>query len=223
MWAKREPTGTSGGGSAGGGASACPVGGGMGRRVILGGSGDVAPGCTSGVLASGGGVNSFEASLTEGARVVEAGAMSPGDGVWSVWSNPTHRVGPYPSHSKSTEESSDAGQQSQSIAWARWSGEISNSAQYARMTCRGVRVGWPILSFQRLIHLSSIADFSLSDRELLCFSTKIAMASMSQLEASWPVRLHAAQITFGRKGRRRWSGRTGRPGAGLYDRVPRSP
>ena len=49
------------------------------------------------------------------------------------------------------------------------------------MTCLGVRVGWPILSFQWLIHLSSIADFLLSDSEFLCFSTKIAMASMSQL------------------------------------------
>jgi hypothetical protein len=52
------------------------------------------------------------------------------------------------------------------------------------MTCLEVRVDWPILSFQQLIHLSSIASFSLSDSEVLCFSTKIAMASMSQLEAS---------------------------------------
>jgi hypothetical protein len=123
--------------------------------------------------------------------------MSPGE---VIWPDPTHREGPYPSHSKSTVESSDAGQQSQSIAWARWSGDISNSSQYARMTCRGVQVGWPILSFHQLIHLSSIAVFSLSDREFLCFSTKMAMASMSQLEASWPVRLHAAHITPGRKG-----------------------
>ena len=67
-----------------------------------------------------------EANKTEGARVVEAGVMSPVEGVWS---DPTRRVGPYPSHSKAMEESSDSGQQSQSIAWARWSGEMSNSSQ----------------------------------------------------------------------------------------------
>ncbi len=123
----REPAGISGGGgggSAGGGTSAWPVGGGKGGRAMSCVSGDV--GGSSGVQSSGGGANAHEASETEGARVVEAGVMSPGEGVWS---NPTHRVGPYPSHSKSTEESSNAGQQSQSIAWTRWLGEMSNSSQ----------------------------------------------------------------------------------------------
>ena len=69
---------------------------------------------------------SHTVTKTEGARVVEAGVMSPVEGAWS---DPTRRVGPYPSHSKATEESSDSGQQSQSIAWARWSGEMSNSSQ----------------------------------------------------------------------------------------------
>ncbi len=81
---------------------------------------------SSGMQSSVVGAKAQEANEKEGARVVEAGVVSPGEGVWS---DPTHRVGPYPSHSKSTEVSSDAGQQSQSIAWARWSGEISNSSQ----------------------------------------------------------------------------------------------
>ena len=81
---------------------------------------------SSGAQLSGVGAKAHGANETEGARVVEAGVMSPGEGVWS---DPTHRVGPYPSHLKSTEESSDAGQQSQSRAWARWSGEMSSSSQ----------------------------------------------------------------------------------------------
>ena len=84
------------------------------------------PGFLTGGPASAVGARSPEANETEGARVVEVSVMSPGEGVWS---DPTHRVGPYPSHSKATEESSESGQQSQSIAWARWSGEMSNSSQ----------------------------------------------------------------------------------------------
>jgi hypothetical protein len=98
-------------------------------------AGVVSPGCTTGGQspgfptggeASADGARTPETNEMEGARVVDAGGMSPGEGVWS---DPTHRVGPYPSHSKATEESSESGQQSQSIAWARWSGEMSNSSQ----------------------------------------------------------------------------------------------
>ena len=89
-------------------------------------SGVLSPGGSSGVQSSGVGVRAHEANEMDGARVVEASVMSPGEGVWS---DPTHRVGPYPSHSKATEESSDSGQQSQSITWARWSGKMSNSSQ----------------------------------------------------------------------------------------------
>jgi hypothetical protein len=128
MWAMREPSGNPGGGSAGGGTSAWSVGGGkVGRgRSMLCVSGVVLPGGLSGVQSFGVGARAHEANKTEGARVVEAGVMSPVEGVWS---NPTRRVGPYPSHSKATEESFESGQQSQSIAWARWSGEMSNSSQ----------------------------------------------------------------------------------------------
>ena len=86
----------------------------------------MSPGFLTGGPASVVGARSPEANETEGAWVVEASVMSPGEGVWS---DPTHQVGPYPSHLKAMEESSDSGQQSQSIAWARWSGEISNSSQ----------------------------------------------------------------------------------------------
>jgi len=89
-------------------------------------SGVVSPGGSSGMQSFGVEARAHEANETEGAWVVEAGVMSPVEGVWS---DPTRRVGPYPSHSKATEESSDSGQQSQSIAWARWSGEMSNSSQ----------------------------------------------------------------------------------------------
>jgi hypothetical protein len=108
--------------------SAWSVGGGkVGRgRSVLCVSGVVSSGGSSGVQSSGVGARAHEANKMEGARVVEAGMMSPGEGVWS---DPMHRVGPYPSHSKATEESSDSGQQSQSIAWARWTGEMSNSSQ----------------------------------------------------------------------------------------------
>ncbi len=126
MWSMREPAGISGGGSAGGGMSAWSVGGGKVGRAMACVSGVVAPGGSSGVQLSVVGAKAHEANETEGVRVVEAGVMSPGEGVWS---DSMHRVGPYPSHSKSTEESSDAGQQSQSIAWARWLGEMSNSSQ----------------------------------------------------------------------------------------------
>ena len=97
--------------------------------VVLPGcsTGGQSPGLLTGGEASADGARTpVEANKTEGARVVDAGGMSPGEGVWS---DPTHRVGPYPSHLKATEESSESGQQSQSIAWARWSGEISNSSQ----------------------------------------------------------------------------------------------
>ena len=148
MWAMSEPAGNPGGGSAGGGTSAWSVGGGKGGRgrsmeCVAGVvsprfstgrqgrsmkcvAGVVLPGFSTGGKASTDEARAPEANETEGARVVEAGGMSPGEGVWS---DPTHRVGPYPSHSKATEESSESGQQSQSIAWARWSGEISNSSQ----------------------------------------------------------------------------------------------
>ncbi len=123
MWSMSKPAEISGGGgSAGGGTSAWLVGGSKGGRAMS--CRDV--GGLSGMQSSGVGAKVHEAIETEGARVVEAGVMSPGEGVWS---DPTHRVGPCPSHSKSMEESSDAGQQSQSIAWARWSGEMSNSSQ----------------------------------------------------------------------------------------------
>ena len=59
------------------------------------------------------------ATETEGARVVGAGVESPVgvvEVVDGVWSDPTRREGPYPSHSRSREESSDGGQHSQSIA-----------------------------------------------------------------------------------------------------------
>jgi len=69
----------------------------------------VSPGGLSSMQSSAVGARSHEANETEGARVVEAGVMSSGEGVWS---DPTHRVGPYPSHSKATEQSSDSGQQS---------------------------------------------------------------------------------------------------------------
>ena len=128
MWAMREPSGNPGGGSVGGGTSAWSVGGGkVGRgRSMLCVSGVVSPGGSSGIQSFGVEARAHEANDTEGARVVEVGVMSSGEGVWS---DPTRRVGPYPSHSKATEESSDSGQQSQSIAWARWSGEMTNSSQ----------------------------------------------------------------------------------------------
>ncbi len=88
-------------------------------------AGVVSPGFSTGGQASADGARAPEANKTEGARVVEAGGMSPGEGVWP---NPMHRVRLYPSHSKATEESSESGQQSQSIAWAIWSGEISNTS-----------------------------------------------------------------------------------------------
>ena len=94
-------------------------------------AGVVLPGCSTGLSTGGeasvdGAITPVAANETEGARVGEAGGMSPGEGVWS---DPTHQVGTNPSHSKATEESSESGQQSQSIAWARWSGEMSNSSQ----------------------------------------------------------------------------------------------
>ncbi len=59
------------------------------------------------------------ATETEGARVVGASVESPVrvvEVVDGVWSDPTRREGPYPSHSRSREESSDGSQHSQSIA-----------------------------------------------------------------------------------------------------------
>ncbi len=96
--------------------------------VVLPGclTGGQSPGFLTGGEASADGARTPETNETEGARVVDAGGMSPGEGVWS---DPMHQVGPYPSHSKAMAESSKSGQQSQSIAWARWSGEMSNSSQ----------------------------------------------------------------------------------------------
>ena len=95
-------------------------------RSMLSVSGVVSPGGLSGVQSFGVEARAHEVNEMEGARVVEAGVMSPVEGVWS---DPTGRVGPYPSHSKATEESSDSGQQSQSIAWAKRTGQMSNSSQ----------------------------------------------------------------------------------------------
>ncbi len=86
MWAMREPAGieggcSAGGGSAGGGTSTWPVGGGKVGRAMSCVPGDMAPGGSSGVQSSEGGAKAHEASETEGARVVEAGVMSPGEGV----------------------------------------------------------------------------------------------------------------------------------------------
>ena len=39
-----------------------------------------------------------------------------------IWPDPTHRAWPYPSHSMLKSSGSESGQQSQSIAWSRWSG-----------------------------------------------------------------------------------------------------
>ena len=125
MWAQREPAGASGGGSAGGGSA----GGGSsswssrGWRKMGAGVCVVAEGLRE--LSTG--VRSLEGEAcphtsvneTEGTRVVGAGVDSPGGVVEAgggVWSDPTRQEGPYPSHSRSREESSDVGQHSQSIA-----------------------------------------------------------------------------------------------------------
>jgi hypothetical protein len=62
---------------------------------------------------------SHTVTKTEGTRVVGAGIESSVgvvEAVDGVWSDPTHREGPYPSHSRSREDSSDGGQHSQSRA-----------------------------------------------------------------------------------------------------------
>jgi hypothetical protein len=99
MWSMSEPAGIPGGGGfAGGRMSAGLSGGGgsAGGRTSawsgVGGKGGRAMSCrdmwgSSGVQSSGVGVKAHEAKETEGARVVEAGVMSPGEGVWS---DPTH-------------------------------------------------------------------------------------------------------------------------------------
>ena len=99
----REPAGMSGGGSAGGRSGACAAGGASVERPSSG------PGSTT---------DGANANETEGARECETGVVSPG--VLGIWSDPTHRGGPYPSHSSATSPASDeAGQQSQSIAATR--------------------------------------------------------------------------------------------------------
>ena len=108
----REPAGTLGGGSAGGGSKAG------------------AAGKSSSLLASserGSTMEGATANETEGARMCGTGAGSP---VWVViWSDPTRREGPYPSHSSSKSSSAEVGQHSQSIASTRRSAVISNASQ----------------------------------------------------------------------------------------------
>ena len=58
-----------------------------------------------------------------GARSVECDAVRSVR-TEGIWPNPTHRVGPYPSHSLSESVGSQSGQQSQSRAQSRWSGVI---------------------------------------------------------------------------------------------------
>ncbi len=112
MSSMREPASASGGGSGGGGSKA----GAAGKSL--------SPSASSGLGSTPFGAAANE---TEGARVCETGVGSPVGVV--VWSVPTRREGPYPSHSSAKSSSLEAGQHSQSITSARCSAVISNSSQ----------------------------------------------------------------------------------------------
>ena len=117
MWSMREPAGRAGeagggGGSAGGWSGAAGAGGGAAEgRSGAGISGVVEIGVRE----------------ADGGAAVDAGGGAPVPS--SIWSVPTHRDGPYPSHSSSEPSSSEIGQHSQSMASMRWSVEMFMSSQ----------------------------------------------------------------------------------------------
>ena len=132
----REPAGTLGGG----------LGGGRSKTGAAGGGGSAGGGSKAGAAgkssekpalqSQGSPTDGATANKTEGVRAFGTGAGSP-VGV-GIWSDPTHQEGPYPSHLSENTLSLEAGQQSQSKAAMRCSAMMSNSSQYARITCRGV-------------------------------------------------------------------------------------
>ncbi len=143
---------------------------------------------------------------------------APGGASWTnlsplVWHKALRRFVLNPSHSTAETSASSSAQASHSICLSRPATVISSSLTYARVTCHGVAVGLPRRSCQRSRHSFLIELRIEGDISFFMYRLRhMAMASMSQCIATWPMHLQAVHWTLGRKRRQYLSGRARRPG-----------